>query len=148
MNQRLLRSTFLPLTTEAIDAAAESSEGVDEVRRRLGAAHLAARGCWAALLGGCDSPDRKVLPDRLRALSEATTIFVRAHHGAYDAYSPGPSFAVANQHRASRAERRIDDAVRDGDGAEYAEAFIDYDQAVAAVFLSARAEWRTTEREQ
>ncbi len=46
--------------------------------------------------------------------------------------------------RVSDAEARIIDAVRDSDGAEFAEAFAGYDQAVATAVTSVRGRTSTS----
>lgn len=118
--------TFLPLTI----AAAEHGSEAATVRRRAEEADIAAAGCWAALLGGCESSERKALPLRLRVLAEATSEYV----GTGRWYEPGS----AHRRRVAEAQLRINDAVREGDGAEFAEAFVGYDQAIATAVVSAR----------
>lgn len=41
-----------------------------------------------------------------------------------------------HRRKVAEAQLRINDAVRDGDGAEFAEAFVGYDQAVATAVVS------------
>jgi hypothetical protein len=117
--------SFLPLTV----GAARTAERAGEVRRCAEAAEVTAEGTWAALLGGCDSAERKDLPGRLRALVDATSGYV------------GPTWWAASAHRrrVAEAQLRINDAVREGDGAEFAEAFVGYDQAIATAVVSVRA---------
>ncbi|GAB3670613.1 hypothetical protein [Saccharopolyspora tripterygii] len=116
--------SFLPLTA----GAARNAERADEVQRCAEAADVTAAGTWAALLGGCDSAERKDLPGRLRALINATSEYV------------GPTWWAASAHRrrVAEAQLRINDAVREGDGAEFAEAFVGYDQAIATAVVSVR----------
>ncbi|MFI0463458.1 hypothetical protein ACH347_05195 [Saccharopolyspora sp. 5N102] len=122
--------SFLPLTVgvarSATDGSALLRKGAGEVRRCAEAADAAAVGCWAALLGGCQSAERKDLPSRLRALAEATSGYVGAGWWA----------ASAHRRRVAEAQLRINDAVREGDGAEFAEAFVGYDQAIATAVVS------------
>ncbi|SDZ03851.1 hypothetical protein SAMN05216215_104376 [Saccharopolyspora shandongensis] len=122
--------SFLPLTIGVARSATEGSallrDGAGEVRRCAEAADVAAVGCWAALLGGCQSAERKDLPSRLRALAEATSGYVGAGWWA----------ASAHRRRVAEAQLRINDAVREGDGAEFAEAFVGYDQAIATAVVS------------
>lgn len=130
--------TFLPLTASVTRAAAEvqRAAGVQDsaglLCRRVAEADAAATGCWAALLGGCGSPDCRVLPTRLRALVEATS----AHVGS--AWWSG--HGSGHRRRVTEAQLRINDAVREGDGAEFAEAFVGYDQAVATAVVSVQTE--------
>lgn len=116
---------FLPLTVGAARAATGRGAG-HEVGRCADAANRTAAGCWAALLGGCDSADRRDLPGRLHALARATS-----GHVGTGAWAVSP-----HRRRVAEAQLRIDDAVRDGDGAEFAEAFVGYDQAIAAAVVS------------
>ncbi|MBW4719217.1 sugar ABC transporter substrate-binding protein [Saccharothrix obliqua] len=112
--------TFLPLTM----AAAEGAEGAHAVRDRARAADRAAADCWLSLVAGCASGGQ-ALVGRLHDLSEATSGYAgtRWWHGS------------VHRRRVVEAESRIDDAVREGDGAEFAEAFAGYDQAVATVVV-------------
>ncbi|SHG32491.1 hypothetical protein [Streptoalloteichus hindustanus] len=119
---------FLPLTVAAAHSAAEcaadptTGEGARTVQRRAVEADSAAADCWLALLAGCDAPSRRALSSRLRALSEATTALA------------GPR----SLRRVGEAQVRIDEAVRDGDGEEFAEALVGYDQVVATAVVSVR----------
>lgn len=125
--------TFLPLTVAAARTAAQSQAdpparaAAGVVARKAEEANSAAAECWAALLAGCDAPGRRALPGRLRALSEATSHYVGSHWW-FSAGSP-------HRRRVSEAENRIDEAAMEGDGAEFAEAFIGYDQAVATAVV-------------
>jgi hypothetical protein len=96
--------------------------------RRAEEANAAAAGCWTALLGGCESPERRTLPSTLSALADATSKYVGTRwwfgHGS------------VHRRRVAEAQSRINDAVREGDGAEFAEAFIGYDQAIATAVVS------------
>jgi hypothetical protein len=131
--------TFLPLTVSATRsrtlAGPPPTQGkADVVQRCAEKADATAVACWAALLGGCQSPERKALPTQLRALSEATSVLVGTR---WCAHRPG------YRRKVTEAQLRIDDAVRDGDGAEFAEAFVGFDQAIATAVVSAQAEWET-----
>ncbi|WP_460957287.1 hypothetical protein [Parasphingorhabdus pacifica] len=114
--------TFLPLTVTTTPPCAS------EVRHRAEAADATAADCWTALLGGCDSLERRSLPTRLRELTEATSAYVGDRwwcgHGA------------SHRRKVAEAQSRITDAVREGDGAEFAEAFVGYDQAIATAVVS------------
>ncbi|MFC5287223.1 sugar ABC transporter substrate-binding protein [Actinokineospora guangxiensis] len=118
-------STFLPLTVStAATLAAEATADPDVRQVHLDAlrADAAAADCWAALLADCDAPARRALPDRLRDLGVATS-----------AYAGG--LGPGDRGRMERAAARIVDAVADRDGAEFAEAFVGYDQAVATALV-------------
>lgn len=121
-----LDPSFLPLTVGVARSAAAGSRRAGEVQRRAEAADATAAGCWAALLGGCQSAERRELPSRLHALAEATSGYVGA----------GCWAASAHRRRVAEAQLRINDAVREGDGAEFAEAFVGYDQAIATAVVS------------
>jgi hypothetical protein len=125
--------TFLPLTVAAAREAADDLDRPPEqgsacvVQRHAEAADEAAAACWTALLAGCDSPARRALPARLRELTEATSSYAGIGTGS------------VQRRRVSRAQFRIDEAVRDGDGEEFAEAFVGYDQAVATAVVCVRS---------
>ncbi|MFC5055002.1 sugar ABC transporter substrate-binding protein [Saccharothrix xinjiangensis] len=120
--------TFLPLTMAAANEA--DDEGARSVRDRAESADRAAADCWLALVAGCTS-GRQALVDRLHDLSEATCGYAGTRWWAGRGSVHGT--------RVAAAEHRIDDAVREGDGAEFAEAFIGYDQAVATVVAHVRS---------
>ncbi|ALG06610.1 sugar ABC transporter substrate-binding protein [Kibdelosporangium phytohabitans] len=113
-----IRPAFLPSTM-----AATATTGAEMVRLSAEQADAAAAECWAALLGGCDSPGRRLLPQRLRQLADATAIYA----GTAWWYGDGTRLRT----RITQARERIEDAVAERDGAEFAEAFIGYDEAVA-----------------
>lgn len=116
-----LHAVFLPLTCAAVpDAPAE-----------LRAARTAAAGCWFALLGGCDSADRHDLPALLDALTGSASDHVQRRGGADDLRD--------HRRRVGRAQQRILDAIHEGDGAEYAEAFAAYDQVIASALAPGEA---------
>lgn len=126
--------TFLPLAVDAArvvaDRAVEESTraSAQVVRRHAEAADAAAAECWTALLAGCQTTARRALPARLRELTEATSLCVGAQHWS--------SVGSPHRQRVADAEAWIADAVREGDGAEFAEAFAGYDQAVATAVVS------------
>jgi hypothetical protein len=101
------------------------------VRRHAEAAEAAAADCWTALLAGCQTSARRVLPAKLHELTEATSLYL----GTRCWYGP----QSPHRARVTDAEARITDAVREGDGAEFAEAFAGYDQAVATAVASVRS---------
>jgi hypothetical protein len=119
-----VRPTFLPLTTDAATAA-----GADAVLRRAVEADAAANDCWAALLGGCAQAKRWGLDTRLRQLSEATREFT----GSKWWFHEGDSY----RRRVTQAQGYIEDAITEGDGPEFAQAFAGYDHAVASVVVAA-----------
>ncbi|MEU5691574.1 sugar ABC transporter substrate-binding protein [Actinosynnema sp. NPDC020468] len=120
-------TTFLPLTVSAAGEA--DDDGARTVRVRAEAADRAAAECWVSLVAGCTS-GRQTLINRLHDLSEATSGYAGTRWWL--------SHGSVHRRRVSEAEHRIDDAVREGDGAEFAEAFIGYDQAVATVVVHVR----------
>ena len=129
--------TFLPLTVGVARSAAGEQDDparrelADAVFQRATEADSTATGCWAALLGGCESAERRTLPARLRALAEATTGYV----GERWWVAPGS----VHRRKVAEAQLRINDAVREGDGAEFAEAFVGYDQAIATAVVSVQS---------
>jgi ribosomal protein S12 methylthiotransferase accessory factor YcaO len=116
--------TFLPLTMAA--AARADDEGAQVVRTRAQSADQAAADCWLSLVAGCQAGGQ-TLVSRLHDLSEATS--------RYAGMTWWLGHGSVHRRRVAAAEHRIDDAVREGDGAEFAEAFIGYDQAVATVVV-------------
>ena len=116
------RPAFLPSTLAAARTAAATT-GAEVLSLSAAEADAAAAECWAALLGGCDSPGRRALPQKLRQLADATAAYV----GTAWWYGDGSRLRT----RIARARERIEDAVLDRDGAEFAEAFVGYDEAVA-----------------
>lgn len=128
--------TFLPLVMSAALAAMSARAEppalarAQLVRRRAKAADAAAEDCWTALLADCQAPARRILPGKLHELTEAASLYLGTHCW-YGTGSP-------HRARVTGAEARIADAVREGDGAEFAEAFAGYDQAVATAVASVR----------
>ncbi|MFL6119993.1 sugar ABC transporter substrate-binding protein [Actinophytocola sp.] len=134
--------TFLPLTIDATRAVARAMEHepalrvpADVVSRRAREANAAAADCWVALLAGCDAPGCRNLPIRLRALSEATSDYAGMRWWL--------GRGSQHRHRVSRALERIEEAVAERDGADFAEAFVGYDQAVAAALVNAHSRLET-----
>lgn len=136
--------TFLPLTLSTADSMAETVRpptvraSADAVRRKATEANAAAAECWAALLGGCDAPGTRVLPRRLRELAEATSSFGGQHWW----FGDGSQL----RQRICRAQERIEDAIAEHDGADFAEAFVGYDQAVATALVRANSRLESTAR--
>ncbi|WP_425425608.1 hypothetical protein [Amycolatopsis marina] len=123
-------TTFLPLTTEA--ALRLSRTGPDHnralvLRHRAEEADAAAGRCWTALLAGCDSTVRWGLRPRLRQLSEATSLYVGTHWWFND--------GATHRRRVAQSQVHIEDAIADGDGQEFAMAFIGYDHAMASAVV-------------
>ena len=122
--------TFLPLTMAAAGSAADGSadplarDSAQVVQHHARTANAAAADCWTSLVAGCTS-GRETLINELRHLSLATSQYAGTRWWL--------SHGSVHRRRVVSAEGRIDEAVRDGDGAEFAEAFIGYDQAVATV---------------
>lgn len=120
-----LPAVFLPMTAEAVSVGP-----TERAHPELRAAQEAAAGCWFAMLGGCDSHDRHDLPARLDALARAISTHLDARGGADDLRD--------HRRRLSVAQHRIGEAVLDGDGAEYAEAFADFDGTLATAVMTIR----------
>lgn len=126
---------FLPLTIAAAGTAADESadpsarDSAQYVERRAYEANRAAADCWTSLIAGCTS-GRQTLINRLHDLSQATSGYAGTRWWL--------SHGSVHRRRVVEAEGRIDEAVRDGDGAEFAEAFVGYDQAVATVVVHAQ----------
>jgi hypothetical protein len=134
--------TFLPLTIEATYAVARATfdapalrVNAEVVRDRAHRADAAAAECWAALCAGCDAPGRRALPVRLRELTEATSAYAGTRWW----------FGRGSQHRerVTGELARIEEAVDERDGADFAEAFVGYDQAVAAVLVNSHSRLET-----
>jgi hypothetical protein len=136
--------SFLPLTLSTADTMAQSVQspairaGADAVRHAAVETDSAAAECWAALLGGCDAPSTRALPRRLRELAEATSLFAGTRWW----------FGDGSQHRQRivRAQERIEDALSEHDGADFAEAFVGYDQAVATALVRAQTKLESSPR--
>lgn len=129
---------FLPLTTQAAaDLAGVAAACAPTVAQRRARtlheraieADVAAQRCWTVLLADCDAADRWALTPRLRRLSEATSGYVGARWWA--------GAGAAYRSRVAQAQLHISDAVADGDGQEFARAFVGYDHAVASTVVCA-----------
>ena len=135
--------TFLPLTVSAAavairNAAPQHRAGATLVRACAGAVDKAAAECWAGLLAGCDTMIGKSLPGKLRALSEAASRYA----GAGWWFSEG----CKHRERVDAARARVEDAIAERDGEEFAEAFIGYDLAVATAVAKVHARSETPAR--
>ena len=118
-----MRATFLPLTTDAALRA-----GAHTVLHRANDADDAANACWTSLLAGC-AGGRWGLDVRLRQLSEATS----EHVGTKWWFSEGS----AHRRRVAHAQGCIEYAITEGDGQEFAQAFMGYDHAMASALVCA-----------
>jgi hypothetical protein len=110
--------------SESADPLARDS--AQHIERHAYEANRAAADCWTSLVAGCTS-GRQTLINRLHDLSLATSSYAGTRWWL--------SHGSVHRRRVVEAEGRIDEAVRDGDGAEFAEAFVGYDQAVATVVV-------------
>ncbi|HWD01247.1 MAG TPA: hypothetical protein VG674_02120 [Amycolatopsis sp.] len=113
---------FLPLT---VDAAARL-----DARPLLHQALVtdrAAAECWTALLAGCGAAARRDLGPQLRHLSEATSSHVGVRWWATE--------GARHRRRVASAQTSIEDAIADGDGQEFALAFVGYDNAMASALV-------------
>ena len=137
--------SFLPLTlstansvSAAVRAAPALRASAAAVTRKASEANAAAAECWTALLAGCDGPGTRALPTRLRELAEATSLFagLRWWHGD----------GSQHRQRVGRAQQRIEEAITERDGEDFAEAFVGYDQAVATALVRAHSRLESTTR--
>ncbi|MGQ0481389.1 MAG: hypothetical protein ACT4O0_10245 [Pseudonocardia sp.] len=122
-------AAFLPLT---LGVLAELPEPARDRQALADAANRVESGAWEtwhALLGGCSCPVRVRLPSRLQRLSGA----VRTATGPEWWDGPGRS----HRDRTARYQRWLTEALADGDGAGFAEAFAGYDAALAHAMLGA-----------
>ncbi|GAA3571849.1 hypothetical protein GCM10022222_65030 [Amycolatopsis ultiminotia] len=117
---------FLPLT---VDAAARLGAG--PLLRQALATDRAADECWTALLAGCGTAARRGLAPQLRRLSEATS----------EQVGPRWWFAEGAGHRrrVAGAQENLEDAIAEGDGQEFALAFVGYDHAMASAVVCAHS---------
>lgn len=113
--------TFLPLTTDAAVHA-----GAHAVLHRATEADHAADTCWSTLLAGADAVPHG-LDLRLRRLAEATQAYV----GITWWFREG----AVHRRRVAHAQSAIESAVTEGDGSEFARAFMGYDHAVASALV-------------
>ena len=114
---------FLPLT---VDAAARLDAG--PLLRQALVTDRAAGECWTALLAGCGTAARRGLAPQLRRLSEATS----EHVGVRWWFAEG----TGHRRRVASAQENLEDAIADGDGQEFALAFVGYDHAMASAVVA------------
>ncbi|NKQ56602.1 hypothetical protein HFP15_27365 [Amycolatopsis sp. K13G38] len=119
-----MRPTFLPLTTDAA-----TRTGAHVVLHRAAEADEAANACWTSLLAGCTGAVRWDLDTRLRRLSEATSV----HVGTKWWFDAG----AVHRRRVAHAQGSIEGAITEGDGQEFAQAFMGYDHAMASALVCA-----------
>jgi hypothetical protein len=109
-----------------------------DAARRLGARPLfdqamrtdrAAAECWTALLAGCGTAARRDLGPQLRRLSEATSMQVGSRWWFAD--------GAGHRRRVAGAQENLEEAIADGDGQEFALAFVGYDHAMASAVVCA-----------
>lgn len=120
-------AVFLPLTLSVLNGIAGDRPGscaLDVAARR--AEHLAGD-AWRTLLGGCDRNRRTEFTTGLRRLSLAVGVFVG------DDWSDG--MCSGHRDRITRYQWWVEEAFADGSGAEFAEAFARYDEALARTVL-------------
>nr|WP_245992869.1 hypothetical protein [Prauserella muralis] len=101
------------------------------MRHRAEEVEAAAALCWTALLAGCEAGGRWELGPRLRRLSEATSQYA----GTRWWFREG----AVHRRRVASAQSRIEDAIADGDGQEFAAAFVGYDHAMASAVVCAQS---------
>jgi hypothetical protein len=115
-------AAFLPLTLAVIHCGSPDLAGGVRLADRAWAAEQAAALGWRALLGGRPCAEHGVT-DRLRLLSEAA------------GQGPGGQWwferGAGQRARVAAFERWVGEALREGDGGEYAEACAGYDAALA-----------------
>lgn len=133
MPQTSTRPTFLPLTTAAARSAAQSHDpparaAAEIVLRRAAEADASAADCWTALLADCDSPAARLLPAGLAALTRAAAVY------AGESWWRGDGSHL--RRRLAQAQHELVEAIRAGDGQDYAGAFVTYDQAVATTVVA------------
>ena len=129
--QRARTTTFLPLT---VDAATRAQAA--HVLCKTIETDTAATQCWTALLADCRSSGRWGLGPRLRQLSEATSEHVGTRWWSTD--------GSCHRSRIARARSDIEDAIADGDGKEFARAFVGYDHAMASAVVCAATRVETS----
>lgn len=119
-----MTATFLPLTVDA----AKRADAAEVLRHALLTDRAAAE-CWTVLLAGCELSARRGLDAQLRRLSEATGEYVGTRWW----------FADGSEHRkrVARAQENLVAAIAEGDGQEFALAFVGYDNAMAGAVVCA-----------
>jgi hypothetical protein len=137
--------SFLPLTLSTAYAVAEAVRsspalrgGAEAITRKTIETNAAAAECWTALLADCNAPGTRMLPQRLHELTEATSTFAGRGwwHGA----------GSPHRLRVSQARQRIEEAVAERDGADFAEAFAGYDQALATALARVHSRLESSSR--
>jgi hypothetical protein len=121
-----LDATFLPLTMDAALRLGARPLLAQAVRTDRAAAE-----CWTALLAGCGSAARRELGPQLRRLSEATSMQV----GSRWWFTEG----AGHRRRVAGAQENLEEAIADGDGQEFALAFVGYDHAMASAVVCANS---------
>ncbi|MFD6069412.1 MULTISPECIES: hypothetical protein [Amycolatopsis] len=132
-----MTASFLPLT---IDAARRAD--APEVLRNALLTDRAAGECWTVLLAGCQAEalfsaegssapvsTKRSLDAQLRKLSEATA----EHVGTRWWFADG----TVHRKRVARAQENLVTAIAEGDGQEFALAFVGYDNAMAGAVVCA-----------
>ncbi len=132
-----MTASFLPLTVDAAKRA-----DAPEVLRNALLTERAAAECWTVLLAGC-RPEasfpaegasaqwsaQRGLDAQLRKLSEATA----EHVGTRWWFADGSG----HRKRVARAQENLVAAIAEGDGQEFALAFVGYDNAMAGAVVCA-----------
>lgn len=130
----LRETTFLPLAVSGTDHVAARLTGEDGDRATalheaaVRAEHAAGE-CWLSMLGACAPGQRAPLSPRLGELTGELAAFA----GADWWFSDGST----HRHKLDELRLTIEEAARDGDGEEYADAFASFDQAVATATVCA-----------
>ncbi|EME63923.1 hypothetical protein [Amycolatopsis decaplanina] len=132
-----MTASFLPLT---IDAARRAD--APEVLRNALLTDRAAEECWTVLLAGCQAEAlfsaegssaplsaKRGLDAQLRKLSEATA----EHVGTRWWFADG----TVHRKRVARSQENLVAAIAEGDGQEFALAFVGYDNAMAGAVVCA-----------
>ncbi|MFI7115649.1 hypothetical protein [Amycolatopsis sp. NPDC049868] len=119
-----MTASFLPLT---IDAARRAD--APGVLRNALLTDRAAAECWTVLLAGCEFSTKRGLDTQLRKLSEATA----EHVGTRWWFADGS----VHRKRVARAQENLVAAIAEGDGQEFALAFVGYDNAMAGAVVCA-----------
>lgn len=121
-------AAFLPLTLTVLSGVSTDRPGTHSLAAAARHAEHLACDTWSALLGDCDRPHRTEFNTGLRRLSLAVGGFVG------DDWSSGAR--GGHRDRIARYQWWLEEALADGDGAEFAEAFARYDDALARTVLS------------
>jgi len=119
-----LTASFLPLTVDA----AKRADAPDVLHNAL-LTERAAEECWTVLLAGCELVGKRGLDAQLRKLSEATA----EHVGTRWWFADG----TLHRKRVARAQESLVEAIAEGDGQEFALAFVGYDNAMAGAVVCA-----------